>query len=71
MGNTGETGVIKASNRMLHKTHISRARPAFPLTLSQPIQLDVGELLLENGASVTQRNVKGLLPVHCCALQGN
>ncbi|KAL5259914.1 hypothetical protein ACHWQZ_G010136 [Mnemiopsis leidyi] len=33
-------------------------------------QLDVGELFLENGASVLARNKKGLLPVHCCAIQG-
>jgi len=36
----------------------------------QIIQLDVGELFLENGASVLARNKKGLLPVHCCAIQG-
>ena len=40
------------------------------VTCNQIIQLDVGELFLENGASVLARNKKGLLPVHCCAIQG-
>jgi len=33
-------------------------------------QVDVGQLLLENGCSVLARNRKGYLPVHCCAMQG-
>lgn len=56
----------KAGNTPLHTLclgHSVKGDDEFP-------QLDVGQLYLENGASVLARNNKGLLPIHCCALQG-